>query len=75
MAKAKPGITLFLDGWVSEGWYTIKDQGKPEAESLRRKAQKCIYAGKDIQDVRRRLMKAGFTVHYVSKHFDERFTR
>jgi hypothetical protein len=79
MTKAKrPRITLFLKdpktvGWVSEGWYRIKDWGKPEAKSLYRKASKCIHDGKDIQDVIQRLRKAGFTVRYVSKYFGEQY--
>lgn len=48
--------------WVSGGWYSSEDRGKPEAEALFKKADRAIGAAKDVPDAIRRLEAAGFRV-------------
>lgn len=65
---AKPEIICYskddaeVFDWVSGGWYSSEDRGKPEAEALFAKANRAIGAAKDVPDAIRLLQAAGFRV-------------
>lgn len=48
--------------WVSGGWYSSEDRGKPEARALFKKAGQAIKAADGVPDAIRRLEAAGFRV-------------
>ena len=65
---AKPRIICFSKDsdlsfqWESDGWYRIKDWGKPKNEALLARAKEAIDGGKTVPEVIKRLRRAGFTV-------------
>jgi hypothetical protein len=64
----KPGvIVLSKDSdpsfeWLSDGWYSAEERGRPEAEALMARAHAAIDAAKDVPEACRLLEAAGFRV-------------
>lgn len=66
--KSKPEIIVLSSDtddafkWLSNGWFTVKQQHTKRAQELMEKANRAIDEGKDVPDVIERLKKAGFEI-------------